>query len=132
MKAFIYLIFSLIPFISFAQESSPEVGKHAAANMDAASMILSLFMVLAVIVVLALLFKRIQPGNSQLSGMKVITSLHLSTKEKLVVVQVNDKQLLLGVTAHQITLIDTLDKPLEENQLIPSQLGQSFLSMLKK
>lgn len=132
MKALLVVFFSMVPFISFAQESAPKVGKHVAGNMDAATMILSLLMVLALIVVLALVLKRFQPGSKSVSGLKVVTSLHLTTRERLVVVQTGDKQLLLGVTAHQITLLDTLDTPLEENAIIPAQLGQSFISMLKK
>ena len=115
-----------------AQESTPQVGRHVAGNMDAMSMILALLMVLALIVVCALVLKRFQPGLKNQHGLKVITSMHLSAKERLVVVQVNDKQLLLGVTAHQISVLDTLDQPLKENTPIPTELGQSFLSLLKK
>ena len=132
MKALLSILLSLMPFISSAQENSPEVGKHVAGNMDAATMILSLLMVLVLILLLAFVLKRFQPSNKSLSGLKVITSLHLTTRERLVVVQVGEKQLLLGVTANQITLLDTLEEPLEENATIPTQLGQSFISMLKK
>jgi flagellar protein FliO/FliZ len=93
-----------------------EVGKHVTANMDAMSMILSLLMVLAVIVISAIILKRFQGVQHNISGLKIITSLHLGAKEKLVVVQSGDKQLLLGVTAQQITLLETLDEPITSGQ----------------
>ncbi len=115
-----------------AQEAAPEVGKHVAANLDVVSIILSLLLVLGLIVVVALILKRFQPQGGTLSGMKVITSLHLGTKEKLVVVDVDGKQLLLGVTAQQITLIQTLDKPMEVGQPLTMDIGQNIVKLLKK
>ena len=100
-----------------AERAEPvEVGKHVTANMDAMSMILSLLMVLAVIVISAIILKRFQGVQHNINGLKVITSLHLGAKEKLVVVQSGDKQLLLGVTAQQITLLETLDEPIISGQ----------------
>ena len=64
-----------------------EVGKHVTANMDAMSMIMSLLMVLAVIVVSAMVLKRFQGAQHAINGLKIVTSLHLGSKEKLVVVQ---------------------------------------------
>ena len=95
-----------------AKAAPVEVGKHVTANMDAMSMILSLLMVLVVIVISAVILKRFQGVRHSINGLKIVTSLHLGAKEKLVVVQAGNKQLLLGVTAQQISLIETLDEPL--------------------
>jgi len=132
MKKLLALLCCFSPVSLYAQESTAQVGKHVTGNMDAMSMILSLLMVLALIVVSALVLKRFQPGVSNLKGLKIVTSLHLSAKERLVVIQVGDKQLLLGVTAHQISVLDTLDEPLEANSPLSPQFGQSFLSLMKK
>lgn len=109
-----------------------EVGKYVATNMDAMSMILSLFMVLAVIFVSAIVLKRFQGVRHSINGLKVVTSMHLGAKEKLVVVQAGKQQLLLGVTAHQITLIETLDEPLVPNQESSTDFSQSFAKLLKQ
>ncbi|NQY62328.1 MAG: flagellar biosynthetic protein FliO [Alteromonadaceae bacterium] len=100
--------------------------------MDAMTMILSLLMVLVLIVVVAVVLKRFQPKRQGLAGLKIITSVHLGSKERLVVVQVADKQLLLGVTAQQITLLDNLEKPLDTGVNLTSELGQSVISFFQK
>ena len=93
--------------------SAPEVGKHVTNNLDAVSMILSLLLVLVFIVIAAFLLKKFNVSLPQRQGLKVVSSLHLSAKEKVVVLQVGDKQMLLGVTAHQITKLGTLDEPID-------------------
>jgi flagellar biosynthetic protein FliO len=112
------------------------VGSHVSTNMNAASMLLSLLMVLFVIVVSAFLLKRfnlVQTGNADL---KVISSLALGNKEKVIVVQVGKKQLLLGVTAQQITLLESLDEPIKVSKTIlpasSSTIERSVFSLLKK
>lgn len=116
---------------AFAQEKLPEVGKHVAGNMNAMSMILSLLMVLVLIVVMAVIFKRLQPAIKQAQGLKIVTSLHLGTKERLVVVEVGEQQMLLGVTAGQISLIETLPEKLNVAAPLGTDLGQSVMSLLK-
>ena len=127
---------SLITFVSAEEVIAPvdtvEVGKHVAANMDAMSMILSLLMVLVVIVVSAVILKRFQGVQQNLKGLKVVTSLHLGAKEKLVVVQSGDKQLLLGVTAQQISLLETLDKPILSGQEKSVDFAQSIAKFLNQ
>ena len=49
-------------------------------------------------------------------------------KEKIAVVQAGDKQLVVGITARQITLLTELDEPLPETQAAPA----SFADLLKK
>ncbi len=115
----------------FAEEEMPEVGKHVAANMDAMSMVLSLLLVLVVIVVSAMVLKRLQPGIKHAQGLKIVTNLHLGTKERLVVVEVGEQQLLLGVTAQQISLLKTLDAKLAVNAPLSADLSQSIMSLLK-
>ncbi len=114
-------------------EAAPvEVGKHVAANMDAMSMIVSLLMVLAVIIISAMILKRFQGVRHSINGLKIVTSLHLGSKEKLVVVQAGDKQLLLGVTPQQITLLETLDEPLVEPKESGVDFAQSLAKLLKQ
>ncbi|MGJ8692221.1 MAG: flagellar biosynthetic protein FliO [Thalassotalea sp.] len=121
------LLFVMIP--AFAE---PAVGKHVGSNLDAATMILSLLMVLALIIASAYVLKKFNITAVQSEDLKIITSLALSTKEKLLVVQVGDKQLLLGVTSQQITLLETLETPLEVKAPVNQQFAASIQKLLKK
>jgi flagellar protein FliO/FliZ len=107
----------------------PEVGKHVMA-MDAGSMILSLLMVLALIIVCAFVLKRFTLTQQSVSQLKIVTSLSLGSKERVVVVQAGDQQLLLGVTAQQVTLIERLAEPLATQTLKTTELPKSLLSFL--
>ena len=98
-----------------AQVDKVEIGKHANPNIDASAMLISLLMVLGVIIVSALLLKKFNLTHKSLSGMKVIASLNLGPKERLVVVEIQNQQLLLGVSGQQITLLKTLETPLTED-----------------
>ena len=110
--------------------NTPEVGKHVMSNMNAGSMILSLLMVLALIIICAFVLKRFNLSQQGISQLKVITSLSLGTKERLMVVQVGEQQLLLGVTAQQITLLETLAEPLTKQGINTAALPKNILSFL--
>jgi len=111
-------------------QNTPQVGKHVMANMDAGSMILSLLMVLALIVICALILKRFNLTQQGVSQLKVVTSLSLGAKERVVVVQAGEQQLLLGVTSQQVTLIERLAEPLVTQPLNSTELPKSLLSFL--
>jgi len=120
------------PIKSVVKNQNPEVGKHVMANMDSTSMIISLLMVLALIILSAYILKRfklVQQGGGHL---KVIASLSLGAKERVIVIQSGEKQLMLGVTPSQITLIEQLEVPIETPSLATPELGGSILSVFKK
>ncbi|MFT5755329.1 MAG: flagellar protein FliO/FliZ [Alteromonadaceae bacterium] len=125
----LYLLFFTLS--SFAQEEVVQVGKHVTATTASSTMIISLLMVVGLIVACAMVLKKFQVTQQNVSGLKIVTSLSLGTKERIVVVQVADKQLLLGVTAQQITVLDHLEKPLDLGKNVPTDLGKSFTSLLK-
>jgi|GEM_PF-50296 len=133
MRIFSCVFLLLIAGVSVAEETTVQVGKHVAPSTDAATMIVSLLIVLLVVFVSAYLLKKFQitaqGGNQHL---KVISSIHVGTKERVVIVQAVDKQLVLGVTATQVTLLDTLNKSSEITSATSEPFNQSFLNMLKK
>ncbi|PCI59442.1 MAG: flagellar biosynthetic protein FliO [Gammaproteobacteria bacterium] len=112
-------------------ETVPVVGGQVSNGMNAMSMILSLLMVLAVIVISAFLLKHFNVIQNNTSQLKVVASLPLTSKEKLIVVQVGDKQLLLGVTAQQINLIESLEEPLEISKPTVLQKERTLWDFLK-
>lgn len=109
---------------------TPEVGKHVMANMDAGSMILSLLMVLVLIGICAFILKRFNFAQQTVSQLRVVTSLSVGAKERVIVVQMGEQQLLLGVTAQQITLLDKLAEPLTEPTINAADLPKNLLSFL--
>lgn len=122
-------------FLSYAEEKiekTVQVGKYVTPSTDAPTMILSLLLVLVVVIGSAFLLKKFQVTTQGTTGLKVITSLHLGTKERIVVVQVGEKQLLLGVTAAQISLLDTLEQPIDTGKNVSELLDNSVIGMLKK
>ncbi len=119
---------SALPDKTRLKDQAPEVGKHVMSSMDSGSMIISLMMVLALIILSAYVLKRfklVQQGGGHL---KVVASLPLGAKERVVVIQSGEKQLMLGVTPGSITLIEELETPLESST---PELGKAVFSFLK-
>lgn len=77
-------------------------------------LVLALSFVLAVFLVLIWLLKRFQPGLTGGSGsvIKVVASLPLGARERLLLVDLQGQQLLLGVSPAGISLLQVLEQPL--------------------
>lgn len=90
-----------------------KVGQHAAAAPSMFGAVLALLVVLALIIGLGWLLKRM-PGSGfrPAEGMRVVASLNVGAKERVVVIEVNGEQLLLGVTAGGISTLHHLPEPL--------------------
>jgi flagellar protein FliO/FliZ len=119
-----------VPTNIIVNEDTPQVGKHVMANMNASSMILSLLMVLVLIFICALILKRFNLVQQGVSQLKMVASLPLGSKERVVVVQVGKQQFMLGVTSQQINLIETLPEPLLTKPKGSVDLPKSMLSLL--
>ncbi len=91
---------------------------------------LALIAVLFVIYAIAWLLKR----NNSLNGlvnlpMKTVAALPMGTKEKIVLIEVGGKQILLGLTAHNINTLATFDEPIIDTTL---KSHKPFSSRLKE
>jgi flagellar protein FliO/FliZ len=72
-----------------------------------------LVLVLVLFLGLAWLLKRTGvAGGFSHQGLKVLATLPLSTRERLVLVQAGSKQLLLGVAPGRVNLLESFDQPL--------------------
>ena len=91
---------------------------------------LSLFAVLAVIYAVAWLIKR-NRGVQGLSGlpMKTLAVLPMGVKEKIVLIEVGGKQILLGMTTHNINALATFDEPV---LVIKEKNSKGFADRLKE
>ncbi|WP_313231961.1 flagellar biosynthetic protein FliO [Stenotrophomonas acidaminiphila] len=89
------------------------VGQHAAAAPGLFGAVLALLAVLALIVGLGWLLKRLPgAGFRPAEGLKLVASLNVGAKERVMVVDVNGQQLLLGITAGGISALHALPEPL--------------------
>lgn len=91
------------------------------------------------IVVLILIFawfaRRFNGGSwLKTAHMKIIATMPLGTRERLLLVEVGGQQLLLGVTAQSISTLHTLETPVKTSVEPPesSDFSQKLLSMLNK
>ncbi len=74
--------------------------------------LLGLFAVLACIAFLAWLLRRTGRFQATANGeMKIITSLALGPRERAVLMQVGDQQILLGVTSQHVQTLHILETP---------------------
>jgi flagellar biosynthetic protein FliO len=76
---------------------------------------IALALVLILIIAGVWVLKRFHPGGNMLFGslpvLQVLGRTHLSSKQTLVMVKVDNKLLLLGITDHQINPLMTIDSP---------------------
>lgn len=82
-------------------------------------LVLGLFAVIALILLLAWLVKRVNVLPGQRTGMQVVAVLPLGQRERAVLVQVGERQLLLGVCASQVSLLQSFDTPVIEPRRAP-------------
>ena len=96
-----------------SKAAAPVVGQHAPSTPGLFGAVLALLLVLALVVGLGWLLKRM-PGSSfrQAEGLKLVASIAVGAKERVVVLEVNGEQILLGVTAGGISKLQTLAEPL--------------------
>ncbi|PSV23339.1 flagellar biosynthetic protein FliO [Photobacterium leiognathi subsp. mandapamensis] len=114
-----------------AEKTASQLGR--APELNIATTLASLLLVLVIIVFLAWLLKRMRvagiSGND--SGLKVVKQLAVGQRERVVLLQVGEEQMLVGITQHNISLLSKLDKPLTMDES-PSGDFASQLSKLMK
>lgn len=125
MKAFIAAVGILISGAAWAQESSTA--------LNLMSMLSSLLGVVLLILILAWLVKRFNPQLGASTHFKIVRSMPLGARERLLVIEIDDKQHLLGVTPHSINYLYQLENPLPQTEMPKLAEGLSaFLKTAKK
>lgn len=108
-RLFVLIIFLCFGLQANAADSLASSGHHAVTMTAYAKVILGLLFVLGLFMLSAWLFRRFGNGPMLAKGqMKIVDGLHISNKERLVLVDIKGKQLLLAITPGQITKLDTL------------------------
>ncbi|WP_227006709.1 flagellar biosynthetic protein FliO [Shewanella donghaensis] len=110
-------------------DKAPEASNIAALS----SMMGGLIVVIVIIFVLAYIVKKLNLVQSNQGVIKTIAVTSLGQKEKLVVVELEGQQYLLGVTSQQINLIEKLDSSVEiETNTFASRLKQAKAQTAEK
>jgi flagellar protein FliO/FliZ len=93
-----------------------------------------LFMVLALLLLVFYLLRRFlaaRGGNSSRDFIRVLTVHHLSPKEKLVLVNVLDETILIGVTPNQISKIKVMESRVDVSR-VSKNTGSGFSDLLNR
>ncbi len=114
----IFFIFAFVPISAFAEK---EIIKPASAEafsmMGALNMAMGLVIVIALILGLAWVLKKYgKLPNNNLVEMKVLGGLSLGTREKALLIEVDNKRLLVGVTPGHIQTLCMLDETSSINE----------------
>jgi len=111
--------------VTAVASTTTQVTEREPALTTMANMLGGLIIVLAVIFLLAYLVRRLKLVPSNQGVLKTLAVTPLGQREKMVLVEVDGQQYLLGVTSAQVTLIDKLDTPITIAQ-------DSFASRLRQ
>lgn len=119
-------------FISLGLFSAPALAAENT-SLDLATTFGSLLFVIALILFMAWLLKRMRvPAFGQQKGLSVVRQLPVGTKERVMIVQVGDAQFLIGVTSQSIQLISKLETPLKQEELESTPFSNQLTQLLKK
>lgn len=91
-----------------------------------------LILVVGLILSLAWLLKRYSGLPGQNKALRVIASVPLTTREKLVLVQAGEQQLLLGVAPGRVNLLQSYDQPLIESGAASGEFAAKLQQVLSR
>lgn len=95
-------------------------------------LVAGLILVVALILSLAWFLRRFTGLPGQNKALRVVASVPLGTREKLVLVQAGDKQLLLGVAPGRVNLIESCDEPLIDTTVSGGEFAARLQQALNK
>jgi flagellar protein FliO/FliZ len=99
-------------------------------NGDIVRMIGTLLGIIAIILISAFLLKRMKLVNfNKNNDLKILAGLSLGSKERVILIEAGDKQILIGVTNQTITPIHVFEDPVVESEIESGQ--SSFLQILQ-
>ncbi|MCF5229693.1 MULTISPECIES: flagellar biosynthetic protein FliO [unclassified Pseudomonas] len=133
-------LFLALPLSALAAEPVAQVAAAAPVVSSGiggqlTQLVLGLLLVVGLIFVLAWLMRRVQrigPGNAQV--IEMIGSRALGPRDRLVLVQVGEEQILLGITPGRITPLHVLKTPVEATRTETStpEFAQRLMELLGK
>ena len=132
-----YLVLALFSNTIFAADNTEQVTTARALTTSPITTgalletLLGLFLVLICIAFLAWLLRRTGRFNATANGqMKVIAGLSLGPRERAILLQVGEKQILVGVTAQQVQTLHVLEHPIDVSNTVTNR--SSFSEKLQQ
>jgi len=143
IKSYFYLPAFLLalPMQVFSAEGNAAAGVKTSATLNVdpmsgsylAQLVVGLFVVVLCIVALAWAAKKMKRFNPLADGsLKVIGGISMGSRERVALLQVGDKQLLIGIAPGRINTLHVLDTPIDTTNSAADQLtGNNFLDKFK-
>lgn len=138
-RLFTGLFLVLSPYPVHAAQQASQASPAMASSLTFGAMLqvlFGLFLVLAAVVAAAWLLRRFSPGQIGAGGsIKVVGGVAVGAKERLVLVEIGETWLVLGVAPGQVNALHTMPKPEKpEMPPVPSAPGgvNPFASWLKQ
>ncbi|USE36493.1 flagellar biosynthetic protein FliO [Endozoicomonas sp. SCSIO W0465] len=103
-------------------------------ELDLFQVVMPMVMVVSLIFVLAWLVKRFNPRLPAMGkDIELLSSAPISNQSRLTLVRVSGKDLLIGITPNQITLLKDFDAPVVDKSQIKGQadLAEQFKKLLR-
>ena len=126
---------AMLPRVSWAEDASTPLNVAKEGVFTPAYLLQSfggLVIVIALILVLAMLFRRFgDAGLGTPGNMKVLGGISVGQRERLVLVQVGSKQLLVGVAPGNVSQVMVFDEPLENTANEPVMMNPLLKRFLK-
>ena len=120
----------LFPVLVQAAEKSLELPQSLSAGY-----VFKLFAALLLVLVVFLLFawgiKRLNRLPAGQDGVRVISGINVGSREKLIIVQIGDEQLLIGVTPASINKLHKLENKIPQNSSVKHPFRNALNGVLK-
>lgn len=119
-----------------ATKQSVALAEKTSTSSQLTSLVGGLVLIVLLIYALSWFAKRFtQGGFLQNQTMKVVSTMPLGTRERLMLIDVGGKQMLLGITATQINTLHVFEEPIVEtkkDQPITSDFSQKLAAVLQQ
>ena len=129
LKAFLTLLLFTLPLKLMAgdYQTKTQTGVKELITWFAATLV-----VLALIFVLSYFFKKLNLNKSVNSKLKVVSSIYVGSKQRVVIVQVGLKQILLGVSPNSINYLCEVEDTKTQFEQILAKSGTDKTDDIKK
>ena len=113
---FLLALFALMTVPAVAQEAVPAVSPSSLFTGDYLLQVIGSFVVVILLLVgVLVLLRRFNGVSSQMSGnMRVVSSIGVGQRERVVLLQVGEEQILVGVGPGNVRKIHAFDEPVVE------------------
>ena len=114
-------------------EATPALPDSLGLSTNLVEVTLNLVLVLAAIIMLAWVFKRAQGFNQPAAGhLRVTATLPLGPKDRILLLEVGDKQIVVGSSSAGLNTLHVLETPLLQQAQVQEQAQESFRDKLLK